>query len=245
MVFYLHLISFCSRFRILLYKCRKFDRRGNKPTSSSRPIHILWIGVGLLLILSSRFPTTYSNEIGFRHHAFCILRTPPRCGRHNIRLYENCHRHFRAIGLGQDFGLAPGGPHPAFRKNSGRRRLGRIVPDTGRKRPMRFAANRPLQGAHDRLHHFRGSGRERNPAPMAGALHRVGMRNHHRHLPHFGTNRRQRSPGSRTARCRIDFHDDLPRHDRRMSVQQPRPQQNICRKCHPPYRQSDSINTTL
>ena len=62
---------------VSLFLCnerRKFDRRGSKPTTC-RVISLYGIGVGLLLILSSRFPTTCYNEMSFQHHAFCLLKS--------------------------------------------------------------------------------------------------------------------------------------------------------------------------
>ena len=44
------------------------DERIGKHLLASYPL--LDIGVGLLLILSSRFPTTYLTKISFQYHAF-------------------------------------------------------------------------------------------------------------------------------------------------------------------------------
>ena len=50
---------------------RKFIRRENRQTTS----HAVPCGYqrGLLLILSSRFPTTYNSKISLLHHAFFLL----------------------------------------------------------------------------------------------------------------------------------------------------------------------------
>ena len=53
---------------------RKFDREENEPTSC-RVLSLYGIGVGLLLILFSWFPTTSLAKVSFRHHAFCLIKS--------------------------------------------------------------------------------------------------------------------------------------------------------------------------
>lgn len=67
-MFYLHLISFCFHFRILIYKCRKFyDELISERLNFSR---VLVIGRGLLLILISKVSYNLTTKSKLQYHAF-------------------------------------------------------------------------------------------------------------------------------------------------------------------------------